>query len=910
MCKKAFQKTWDVLTTPKEISPPKLAIISQFSSKIFERLKVETLPSHTHVSLSTSACVEKTTEEGGSAAYWRERWEILTSGDLSVLTPIYEWENPRVLDIELTFKSGSKPSSSLHKLGSHLYDCWGRVVLSKEYLSLPYVLWDDPLAMGLYWAMPQLIPDEELAKRDASIGRTVGLIQTDPTAKRRLRTAKAVQETLGPGKLASGKLGEVLLLIGSGDSIMNRFGSFDVRPDILLGISSEKGKVILPLWTRQSIREYLPLRRVPAVLMALAEPGAKVRPLTKNTAWFVLIMKSMRFMIEPVMARDGRARIGLRMTHKMWALLKVIQKMGFSTQTPPIAQSSDYTAATDHIPLSLIQAIWMPIIGRIPKWHAFMPYSKLIFEKRDLTPLPSYRSVVDTTRNHECGSFMGEPLSFMTLTAMNLLFEEISGYYYSVQRPLWSLPVDIQVLGTRICGITGDDLASPRHDNLEVDLFNQVASDCGAILSEGKDGRSSRLMVFTEDHVLIHYEDGKCTWVYLDVVKTRLLTTVVRQFSDNRSSILGKGRTLTNQLDYIPNLAYNKRVMLVYSYIRGLTYRFTFEALWCPYELPPVLGGIGFPTDHLSDHTRRYLWFIWDKLSEKPIDYWFFLRLRGLNNYRKYGSDINEDIYRVISRELKGFEFRKEIPPFDPDTGTVTHIFGLGYKGYSLGQDVTHIYWPIDAVEKYIDLRGGVVPIDRFGQKDREVLSQKAWEYGLMPVTDWIDQYQRGIMFNAFVTTNVVKSQLTLNDWVRRVGRFWRPYRKDPANVKYFGKSRVAPDDLPRWQVIERKVQSLTWGYVTKYRGLLDDLQVLPTMAVRSKTLDNQGWLALNRADPQYVLVQRKQGDSLPDSKLSRPTFGWVDQSLISLGVIPKPVPRKGQSNSFPAPRKERRGSM
>jgi hypothetical protein len=380
--------------------------------------------------------------------------------------------------------------------------------------------------------------------------------------------------------------GPIMLLLATAEAWAQ--GSFvdldgnDAEPDLVIEI---EGFPLIPLWMGSKIVRYKVEIPPTSKLTCLAEPGAKTRPLGNNQVWFCVITRCMRFMFEPIMARDGRLRIGLRSTNKMWTFLKFLQTRGKSWNGV-YAQSSDFKASTDYIPLEIIKAIWDGFTWDLSPGHPFMVFYDLIVSNRtlalldfkDLNQVLSDMSEKDENFSftHKCGSFMGEPMSFMTLNGVNVVIDDICEFMFT-HSPSDYIPLTVgksqeNILVGKVppvddfsradigppepaCGC-GDDWAAIRRYYGQIILWKSIAIQLGMVFS-WKDAVSQRILIFCEDHALIRKDN---TVAYVDVIKSRLLTTMTRQHSDNRSSILGKGRMLRNQLDYFENKLSNRRL--------------------------------------------------------------------------------------------------------------------------------------------------------------------------------------------------------------------------------------------------------------------------------------------------------------------------------------------------------------
>lgn len=128
--------------------------------------------------------------------------------------------------------------------------------------------------------------------------------------------------------------GKILRLISSG--VIARDGEFiadgkvstidDLRY-IVLKTPGIINLAYIPVYVKPVTLYRFKPRTWPAVfLTCLSEPSFKARTLGKGETSYNLTWQSMRFMAEPVLARDGRARIGLVDTNKLWTFLKYISR--------------------------------------------------------------------------------------------------------------------------------------------------------------------------------------------------------------------------------------------------------------------------------------------------------------------------------------------------------------------------------------------------------------------------------------------------------------------------------------------------------------------------------------------------------------------------------------------------------
>jgi len=734
MCREAFTKQVGILTTRKDIDPKVLSVVNGFSTGLGKKLGVREMPTHTHVSVSTSGCFERSQRDGGLAA---EVGSWISKMDVS-FHDVY---------IGPSMGPGSFPISLAEYIDRggqiiNLRDVYGEMLFPRPKSFFAFSLGLNSISLK----------KKQLSFLEALYGGS-GL-----SAKRR-KASKLIGEESLPAEL-----GKSCLLYASALALLQGeyLSDIDERPVSFSNYLFIEG-VRIPVVTDEKMRRHLiyrPISMPKTKLDCLAEPGAKTRPLGKNQAWFTLVTRAMRFMAEPIIARDGRARIGLRSTNKMWSFLKYLKGVG-SAYGDPIAHSADYESATDLIALAILAAIWDGFLKSLPKSHPFWVFEKLISCQRSLFFAGKYKFLYELYHSgilNECGSFMGEPMSFLTLTLENLLVEEISDYYYvnPFQR-IWSKPTSYTCCGRNPCCICGDDVAALRDSLRRVLLFREVAIDMGWKFS-WKEGVSRRVMIFCEDHAILTGKKDKFKVVYADVIKSRLLTTMSREHSDNRSSILGKGRMLSNQLDYFENK--NLKISII-GYFRNIFDRCfhygVIHNMACkmPIYLPPSAGGMGFPI--VESLMPSFMWpfighvFKTLDIKDEAERYCALEALKSLNSRVKHGfsADTSEVLLKVFR------EFKKAKPGSSRVSGNT--IYDDDFV-ITLLTEVYSIEMPLDPYLKKYDFSS---------------LKNEASRIGFVPLSSLAEEIERVLNFQKFLKNGVDREPRTFNKWLKDSKRYW-----------------------------------------------------------------------------------------------------------------------------------------
>jgi hypothetical protein len=646
MALKGGKETLKVLTTPKVTKP----IVLEHFRAVAERF-AKGLPRiglTTHISVSRSATSNYTLAEGGRTA------------DISEMIQDFQGICPK--DI----------LKYLESPGDALFDAFGAIAFMK---SDKNNLRAGPMGVPLpdsYMCVPNI------------------MLYSYPLIDSESRLYLRTHEKFGVDPSLNGRLGHVILLTSSAESL--RSGRFDPPPDFVLNNR-------YPFWKRRRSVRYKAKGHIWLRYNVLCEPGLKIRPLTMQPAWYTTIMQAYRHMLESVMSTDVRLRLSFEEDHKLWELLKY---MGNHVKDYDGWEhtSADYKSATDHLAFDLIKSMWLGFFqgNNVSISHPLRVYFHLIWESK-LLVFPHFKgmkgninkpldwthqspslAVLDTSYIQMCGSNMGEPLSFLTLSLYNICVVELASAHYVLSKTIWDLPIIfISKKATDITGmvssIVGDDLYMGAPYGVR-DIQQLIVADSGMISSKGKDFSSKNMMVLCEDHsyyckadtFVSKNRDGSLLFsnldkdkiIYLDVVKIRLLTRMNRIHSDNRASILGKGAMLSVQLDWNPNPLVRDISRSIYMTNFDRTINASLWAYKYPIELPPVAGGMSLPirdwetTKRMFDPYLRYLSMIisWETtgfISE-------FVEIVNINRRLERGVyiPVHRENYLDLLKGLKG----------------------------------------------------------------------------------------------------------------------------------------------------------------------------------------------------------------------------------------------------------------
>jgi hypothetical protein len=371
-----------------------------------------------------------------------------------------------------------------------------------------------------------------------------------------------------------------------------------------------------------------------------------------------------------------------------------------------------------------------------------------------MVDLGMFPSIQNECNLQQCGSFMGEPMSYMTLTLMNLLTEVISQKYFDAGKEVFSgLSKEEWMAESHMDPfvIAGDDKLALRFSKARATISREASVGLGFVMSD-KDGDSNELLIFCEDHILIDRQE-QTKLVFVDVLKGRLLTNVHRGHADNRASIFGKGRMISLQCAWI-NETVKKYVLSLHFNLFVRTYGVEFINAEVPWFFPPSLGGLGLEPVTIPKWGYRYINYIIEVLNIKD----WRVRMTLLWELASLSSAVHRGVLpRKISLE-RASEALAHIKPsfldeFDKNRNDL--IF----------QD-----------EEFIKTmkKEGIVPTPLNNEITHEDVVIYAEQNGFTEVNSLLDQFERIDTFQQMLEAPTKPVRRTAKMWQRKSSRFWK----------------------------------------------------------------------------------------------------------------------------------------
>jgi hypothetical protein len=551
------------------------------------------------------------------------------------------------------------------------------------------------------------------------------------------------------------------LLLACSGLLMN-FGSYDIEPDILLvltNMSEEPLKV--PLWFNISGLHYKP-RTIPVRLAASCTAGCKTRIVTCNKWCFGILGKYLHFIVEPVLRRNDTYASGQRL---LWPNVHKFDKSRLSYY-----YSLDLKNATDYIPLDLIKLIWST-------WSKFVYNSTLerfvetIYHPRTLHLRGKFKHLHRSPVLLKRGSLMGDPMSFMTLSIMQITIDRLI-------KSSWRC-FDAPSL------VLGDDYLTKLPSLNACKTSNLVFQSYGLTISK-KNCISKRLGVFAESFIVVANNGKSC---FVDSIKLRLLTTTPQNMmGDFKLSFIGKSKELQKLYGYTSNNTLKFVIENLFSYQFKKYYgHIRYGPL--PFFLPTTLGGLGFPFK-MGKFKEKYWHYFNHFDQDHKDDYERMIEVLRLQNlFRNPSKSLGEyglRAIRILSRYLKHFKFMSQnvLSKFlEPKTIYSRNFIVERYKNLPFSDDKT-----LDGVSHF----------DSLLEKEK-----------VFSISRLVSVLERIALFDKYLLEDIRPPDITISKWVRKAKRFWYPRVKN----------RPLGEPEPDFRLIE----SLFNKYVDYFVFLNDD---------------------------------------------------------------------------------------
>jgi len=294
---------------------------------------------------------------------------------------------------------------------------------------------------------------------------------------------------------------------------------------------------------------------IPCKVLTVPEPGFKARIVTTGPYWLNILQQGLAHVLKDICSGHPSVRSSLRKSDQAWQSLYLFDQSGYPEDYA--ALSSDLKEATDHIPkIVALQLLNGFIQGSGLRSNLVKICTDLLMMDR------SFIGQNFVSERQTRGVMMGEPLTKVILTMMNLVVEE---YAYREFNNIDFGTVFPKGGFRRTFHIGGDDhlAIGPRG---YLDLITEFHLRCGNHISEGKHGISNKVVRYCEKLLDIRNiykpwslkELNESTLGYekspfIDSIKVRLLSPTTKTFNiiNDRNVAIGKGGSLGKILKWL-----------------------------------------------------------------------------------------------------------------------------------------------------------------------------------------------------------------------------------------------------------------------------------------------------------------------------------------------------------------------
>jgi hypothetical protein len=412
----------------------------------------------------------------------------------------------------------------------------------------------------------------------------------------------------------------------------------------------------LLLWDTDTPIRFVLDRIIPVRCSLSIELGMKSRLTTMAPAAFMQIGSYVRHICTNLLLNDRTLRIGFQTSYKLWELLKSL-KGDFSW-----IHACDLDEATYRMSHDLLKAIYyrLKVTVRFPLFRLFedllTSYTRLV----EADNLSEYR--IPKSWIAKSGSFMGESLSFIYLTLIVRAVSYIASCYYTFNikhNTSYWFPDNCDIIIRRGVEtgheqVLGDDHIAFDQSRLLALHRRWIYKEIKLVVSVSKDGISQDFAVFCENALCIPSDKDVLTdkegetfgkIVYIDTIKSRLLSGTSKVSMEHRSPIFGHASALERALKWIKDPETNRRVETLFWVVN---YHKAVKLGGCYASLPQELGGFGLPRFTPSGEFRdldndpkirialSYLEAIYRLNDSQFMVYW--LLLRSINSERPKGN--------------------------------------------------------------------------------------------------------------------------------------------------------------------------------------------------------------------------------------------------------------------------------
>lgn len=495
---------------------------------------------------------------------------------------------------------------------------------------------------------------------------------------------------------------------------------------------------------------------IPCRVLTVPEPGYKARIVTTGPFWLNNLQQSVAHSLKSFLSRHPSARSSLMKTDQAWQALYLLQNKRFPEGSAVL--SSDLSEATDCIPKVVGYQLLMGFMLGVGFQSNFKHIAAdLLLCNRSFTG-PGYVSERQTR-----GIMMGEPLTKVVLTILNLVVEE-----YAIRRYMHISPERMYFESPpwRSYHIGGDDhlaIGPVRYLNEITDCHLK----CGSKISLGKHGISTNIVKYCEKVLDVSKIENFSIWdintldgyevtPFVDSIKVRLLSPLTKAYevSSERNIAIGKGLSLGRTLKWMNTNHFPRK------WVRMVRDRF-FQRM----------GSL------LPDRSSRVYWQLM-----LPIQW------GGLDLYLP---DEIPEMYSLVPELTKSImeAVRNDEPKGHEDAKLLRKLLSnYSYRGYRLNEtDVSLMNSHIeDVVVQHFPRstwREIKKEFDPAGKESAKTIADLAWAEGWKGIEDIYDELMRPILFKEILLGREKAQVYNTEPLKRRYAKLWDMVYRGPSSL-------------------------------------------------------------------------------------------------------------------------------
>nr|WAK75267.1 MAG: RNA-dependent RNA polymerase [Narnaviridae sp.] len=412
---------------------------------------------------------------------------------------------------------------------------------------------------------------------------------------------------------------------------------------------------------------------IPSRVLVVPEPGFKTRIVTTTKWWNNVLQQGPGAGLLNVLEKHPSAEAGLARTDQAWQFLYLMRRS--TPKEGNLILSSDLKEATDAIPLQVALTLLEGFTEGLNLSHReeLRLANHLISSPREFI---SDEWVFHSTR----GVMMGEPMTKVVLTLLNLCMEHLAFTSYRLQNK-------DEDLHWRSFSIAGDDhivIGPPEY----LEKITRNHRIYGSMISPDKHATSKRLVMYCEKLIVFenlkYFQENNVPSInysmenyiaspWVDSIKIRLISPWSKavELRNEKNVAIGKGKSLGRTLQWLRREFFSKKMIHMirdrFFQRMGPLLPSRESGVYWHLLLPENLGGLGLMVDDDAEDLVKHLpsltkYFIKSLSDGKEINVKHIESLRAFTSNTSYrGYTLEKEDFRYADYFLKNLELTTQV---------------------------------------------------------------------------------------------------------------------------------------------------------------------------------------------------------------------------------------------------------